>query len=171
MFAWSAYHAWRGYAFDVDPPEWVLEYFDLVDTNLSLLASQEPGEKQIAPGIVAAVGFVPGGAELTLNRYMALLRHDEDYLLTLHEKTGPFNPFDQTALIPPTKRYSDAYTAYPRLASTPGDKHPRIRAIAEAKTPRQRETAAVRAVAEVHKVHSKTVRRALKKYPPEMDSI
>ena len=82
MYAWKAFKLARRTELAV--PEWVLAYLDGAADNLMGLA---PGAKKIAPAIVEALGFVPGGLEATFRRQ----HYPQDP--RNREKTGAYNPF------------------------------------------------------------------------------
>jgi hypothetical protein len=93
MFALSAYGVARDYGVEI--PEWVLEYFDLVNANVSGAARGlgKAGKGKIAPALVRALGFAPGGVELQYRQF--LFEHGILAEAPMNrDAIGAFNPFD-----------------------------------------------------------------------------
>ncbi len=90
-FALSAYEIARD--FGVEPPEWVLGYFDLVAEGVTVASKRKLKKDDIAPTLVRAFGFRQGGVELQHKQWLfeiGFLPESPRFL----ETDGARNPLD-----------------------------------------------------------------------------
>jgi hypothetical protein len=150
MFAWRAYELVREAG--IETPTWLLEYLDLAAQNLTMFEGKVLSTRArktrlkddfLARGVMAALGFVPGGVEQTF-----IANKWPDAPEATREKSGRFNPFNGIGSGPSDNRHSTAVWIYLQMG----------RSLPDAK----------KAVAKAHGVVVRTVERALKKYPLEL---
>ena len=109
MFAWRAYELAREAGIKI--PTWVLEYFDLAAQNLgwfeSTLRKRKAQKKTIsgviAPGVTAALGFVPAGVEQT---FIENVWPDAPEA-RVRAKSGAFNAFARVVSGPPEYQHAN----------------------------------------------------------------
>ena len=152
VFAWRAYAT--ATAFDVPIPTWVFNYFDVVAENLTILLNMEPREGEIRPGLVAALGFAPGGAELTLSHTLQSLSDDSADSRQIREEIIAGSPRENVGDFNPLALAGGNDPAF-KLAS--------IVALFEQMNPTENRTTIVKTVAQQEGVSASTVWRAIAK--------